>query len=309
MYQATHSSTSSFAPIRTQRYHLRTWGAPVADQPTLVMVHGWMDVGASFQFVVDALHAQGMAPAHIVAPDWRGYGLTTGPAVDSYWFGDYVGDLDALLRHISPDQPVNLLGHSLGGHVSMMYAGVRPARVNKLINLEGFGMPATQPAQGPGRMQKWLDELLAFERGDIALRGYPSADGVARRLMKNNPRLREDRALWLAQHWAAADALGQWNILGDPAHKLANPVLTRAEEITATYARIAAPTLVVVAEHSHEALKAWWQGRYTLDEFAERLKHVPNLQRAGLADAAHMLHHDQPEALAALVGGFLQITS
>jgi pimeloyl-ACP methyl ester carboxylesterase len=36
------------------------------------MMHGWMDVGASFQFVVDALQGDW----HVIAPDWRGFGLS-----------------------------------------------------------------------------------------------------------------------------------------------------------------------------------------------------------------------------------------
>jgi pimeloyl-ACP methyl ester carboxylesterase len=306
MYQATHPSTSRFLPIRTHRYHLREWGVATPDEPTLVMVHGWMDVGASFQFMADELHAQGLAPAHIVAPDWRGYGLTTGPQADSYWFHDYVADLDAIIHAVSPGRPVYLLGHSLGGHVSMNYAGVRPERIAKLVNLEGFGMPQTLPAQSPTRIGRWLDELQSFHDGGMALRGYDSSDGVARRLMKNNPRLRQDRAQWLAQHWAAPDESGQWNILGDAAHKLVNPILSRAEEIQAIYQRITAPALVVVAEHSHEQVKQWWGDRYSIAEFDERLKQVPQCTRRDMPDAAHMLHHDQPEALATMVGEFLR---
>ncbi len=268
-------------------------------QVPLVMVHGWMDVGASFQFMVDAFKADRL----IIAPDWRGYGQTTGPATDNYWFPDYMADLDAMLDTISPNAPVDLLGHSMGGNVAMTYAGVRPDRVRRLVNLEGFGMPATQSAQAPTRYAKWLDELKAFKRGDMALKPYPDAAGVARRLMKNNPRLTQERADWLAGHWAAPDAQGVWHILGDAAHKLVNAQLYKADDMAECFKRITAPTLVVTASHTN--VDVWWQGRYTLSEFAERLKVVPNCRQALIQDAAHMLHHDQPEALAALVEGFL----
>lgn len=310
MYQVIAPSSSTFTPMRTLNAHLRHWHAGASGTP-LVMVHGWMDVGASFQFVVDAMAQQTSAKPnrHIIAPDWRGYGLTTlaasGAQADSYWFADYLADLDAIIDHISPDAPVDLCGHSMGGNVAMIYAGVRPNRIRKLINLEGFGMPANTPAQAPTRLTKWLDELQAFKRGEMALKSYDSADGVARRLMKNNPRLSLDRANWLANHWAAPNSGGQWAILGDPAHKLVNPTLSKVEETLATYARITAPTLVVVAEHSRVSLEQWWQGRYTLPEFYERLKTVPNLRHADLAAAGHMLHHDQPEALGELIQAFL----
>ncbi len=299
MYSPQRASRSEFATLRHLNYHLRTWGTPSASQPPLVMVHGWMDVSASFQFVVDALAQD----RHIVAPDWRGYGLTDWPRNDGYWFADYLADLDAIIDHIAPDQPVDLLGHSMGGNVAMLYSGVRPERVRKLINLEGFGMPATRPAQAPGRLARWMDELKALHRGDTVLRPYASADGVARRLMKTNPRLTQDKADWLARHWARETASGEWEILGDPAHKLTNPQLYRVEEVLEIYRRITAPVLAVDA--SDNSLEKWWNGQYTLAEYYERLKAVPTLQTAHIHDAGHMLHHDQPVAVAQAVTAFL----
>lgn len=97
------------------------------------MVHGWMDVGASFQFVVDELAAAEGFEREVVAPDWRGFGLTQWPQGDSYWFPDYAADLDAIVDLVAPDGGrVDLLGHSMGGNVVMSYAGVRSARVRRV---------------------------------------------------------------------------------------------------------------------------------------------------------------------------------
>ncbi len=301
MYQARRTARSTFLTLRDWRYHLREWGQPVAGQAPLVLVHGWMDVGASWQFMVDAMARD----RWIVAPDWRGYGQTTtpGPRPDAYWFPDYLADLDALLDQLSPGAPVDLVGHSMGGNVAMMYAGVRPERIRRLVNLEGFGLPATRPAQAPTRLAQWLDEIRALRRGEMDLKTYDSAEGVAGRLMKTNPRLGADKAAWLAQHWAAPDAQGRWAVLGDAAHKVVNPQLFRVDEALAIYARIAAPVLSVVA--SDDSLGQWWKGKFTLDEYRERLRHVPQLTEAHIDDAGHMLHHDQPERLAALLEDFL----
>jgi pimeloyl-ACP methyl ester carboxylesterase len=265
----------------------------------LVMVHGWMDVGASFQFVVDALAQD----RYVVAPDWRGYGQTTGPETDNYWLADYLADLDFLLDHYSPGAQVELLGHSMGGNVVMLYGGVRPERIRRLINLEGFGMPATVPTQAPARYAKWMDGLKSLQRGELDLRAYPDVSGVARRLMKTNPRLSQDKADWLAQHWSAPNAQGQWQILGDPAHKIVNAHLYQMEEAKACYSRISAPLLTV--EASSNEMGNWYKGGYTLEQYHERLKVVPNVQVKVIQDAGHMLHHDQPEQLAAMVEAFL----
>jgi pimeloyl-ACP methyl ester carboxylesterase len=301
-YRPIRESRPRRLVLRGLEHFLHEWGEPSPAQPTLVMLHGWMDVGASFQFVVDALAALDTAPRHVIAPDWRGFGRSAASGSDCYWFPDYLGDLDALLDAVAPGRAVDLLGHSMGGNVVMSYAGVRPARVRRLVNLEGFGLPASRPAEAPARLARWLDEL----RQPVALRDYASVDEVAERLCKNNPRLRPDRAAWLARHWAAPDAAGRWRILGDPAHKRTNPVPYRVDEILAGWRAIEAPTLWVEGRASDP--DRWWGGRYTRDEFYTRLAVVPTQAREVLDDAGHMLHHDQPEALARLMQRFLATT-
>jgi pimeloyl-ACP methyl ester carboxylesterase len=303
MYQARRISRTEFVPIRKLNYHVRHWGRPAPGVAPLVMVHGWMDVAASYQFVVDAFSEAFMQGRWVIAPDWRGYGLTDNSGADNYWFPDYLADLDFLLDHYAPGQSVDLVGHSMGGNVAMMYAGARPDRIRRLVNLEGFGMPATRPSQAPTRYGRWMDELKSLHRGEMALRSYDDAKGVANRLMKTNPRLSQDKADWLAQYWARPNAQGQWEILGDPAHKITNANLFRVDEALEIYKNITAPTLCVDA--SDDSLNGWWKGKYTLAEYHERIQSVPQLRQAVVTDAAHMLHHDQPEQVAALLEDFL----
>lgn len=299
MYPIQRIARQEFIPIRNLQYAVRVWGTPQADKAPLVMVHGWMDVAASYQFVVDALHAD----HYVIAPDWRGYGQTASGGVDNFWFPDYLADLDFLLDHYAPQQPVNLVGHSMGGNVAMLYSGVRPERVRRLINLEGFGMPTTRPEQAPLRYAKWMDELKALHRGEMDLKAYDHVEGVARRLMKTNPRLGQDKANWLARHWAGENAQGKWAILGDAAHKITNAQLYRVEEVLAIYRHITAPVLAV--EASDNQMDLWWNGKFTLDEYHERLKAVPQVEIARIENAGHMMHHDQPQVLAELIERFI----
>lgn len=299
MYPIQKPPHSAFVPIRHLSYHVLQWGTPSPNKTPLVMVHGWMDVAASFQFVVDALSNDHW----VIAPDWRGFGLTDTPNTDNFWFPDYLADLDQLLDHYVGSHPVNLLGHSMGGHVATMYAGIRPERINKLINLEGFGMPATRPAQAPSRYAQWMDELKTLHRGELDLKPYASLEAVAQRLIKTNPRLSLDKAHWLAQHWARANDQGEWRILGHAAHKVVNAQLFKTDETQALYERITAPTLCVVA--STDSMSQWWKGSYNLPEFMQRIAAVSNITHAVIQEAGHMLHHDQPEALAQLIENFL----
>lgn len=310
MYKEKRSFRSEFVPIRGLSYHVQVWPAaagPASTRPPLVLVHGWMDVAASWQFMVDALSDAFAQGRTIIAPDWRGFGQTGSSTsvgrTDNYWFADYLADLDFLLDHYAAGQAVDLVGHSMGGNVAMLYAGVRPARIRKLVNLEGFGLPASKPSQAPARYAKWMDELKSLHRGELDLKAYNDVDGVARRLMRTNPRLTPDKAGWLASHWARPDASGKWRILGDAAHKITSAHLYRLDEALEIYRQISAPTLAI--EASDDSLATWWKSAYTLAQYHERLKQIPQAQVAVVQDAGHMLHHDQPEQLARLIEGFL----
>ena len=112
-YHPVRLARQQFVAVRGWRYHVHVWGDARLvrpGRPPLVLLHGWMDVGASFQFLVDALHAAEGRLGHdrfIIAPDWRGYGLTEWSKADSYWSLDLVADLDAILDTAPPDwQPL-----------------------------------------------------------------------------------------------------------------------------------------------------------------------------------------------------------
>ena len=289
-YVPKKASRSTYLRVRNVDYHVREWGRDEA--PLLVMVHGWMDVSASFQFLVDALADEW----HVIAPDWRGYGESSWTDDGCYWLPDYLGDLDALLAHYSPDRPVALVAHSLGGNMALMYAGARPERIARLVNLEGLGMAGDSPSKAPARLAKWLSEL----REPPTLGTYPSLDAVVSRLRRTNPRLPEDRARFLARHWSAVSDDGTYRILGDPAHKVVNPYLYRAEEVVACWAAIEAPVLWIMARDSDYAKRM-----DALPGYAERIAAIRNVERQWVADAGHMLHHDQPAGLARIIEAFL----
>lgn len=306
IYRPRRPGRDLFVTVRGLRMHVTVWGEPSMarpGRPAMVMGHGMMDVGASFQFVVDALADLEGEDRYILAPDWRGFGQTATPGGDTYYFADYLGDLDGLLDH--PDTglpaggPIDLLGHSMGGNIVMIYAGVRPERVRRLVNLEGFGMPAAPPDKAPARLARWLDDLRTPQQ----LMPYATADGVARRLMSNNPRLPPERAAWLARQWARQAEDGRWHILADPAHKRAGALLYRAEEVLASWRRITAPLLWVEGDLTDTT--KWWGALYPRAEFEARLAVVPRVERQVLSPSGHMVHHDQPEALAARLQQFL----
>ncbi len=281
---------SRYLSVRGLRYHLREWGPEGA--PKLFMLHGWMDVSASFQFIVDALEADW----HVIAPDWRGFGLTEWRG-DSYWFPDYLGDFDAIARSLAPDEPLRLVGHSLGGNVASLYAGVRPARVSHVVALDAFGLADTQPGQSPGRLEKWLHEL---ER-PVSFRAYPDRQALAARLMADNPRLTAARAAFLAGHLGVASEEGGVRLAGDPAHRRVNPVLYRRAEAMAAWRRVVAPVLWVEPAEPELRRKLGVSDA----AHAEARACFADFREVQVAECGHNLHHDQPDVVARIIEPFL----
>jgi pimeloyl-ACP methyl ester carboxylesterase len=280
---------SRILPIRGLRYHCTCWGRP--DAPLLLMLHGWGDAGASFQFVVDALERDW----YVVAPDWRGFGRSD-RAPGGYWWPDYLADLDALLEVLAPGAAVPLVGHSMGGNVALMYAGIRPARVSSVVAIDSFGLASRPPEDAPGRYEKWLREL----GGATPVRDYDSFEALALRLQHQNPRLSDERAAFLARVMGLRDDDGRVRLAADPAHRRVNPVLYRRAEAEACWRRVKAPVMWIEPQdiRLREQL-GLTQAEIDLGKacFADLREHlIPN--------TGHNLHHDAPETVAGLIDGF-----
>ena len=164
-------------------------------------------------------------------------------------------------------------------------------------------MAASPADQAPQRYARWMDELKKLHLGQLELHPYPTVAGVSRRLMKTNLRLSADKADWLARHWAQESTEGQWHIRGQPGHKVVSANLPRLEEVMALYSQLSMPVLSIEAEES--SLDTWWKGQYTLDEYHARLRVIPQVEIIRVAEAGHMLHHDQPEVLAGILERFI----
>ena len=285
-------SETVFLKVRGLNYHCRTWGREGA--PKLFMLHGFQDVSASWQFTVDAFSKNW----HVIAPDWRGYGLTDWAGLDTYWFPDFVADLDAILDHFEPELPVTLIAHSMGASVAALYAGAVPDRIRKLVSIEGFGGPPAHAEDAPRRYAKWLRQIVQGEEQ----RPYADFADFAGRMMAENRRLTPERAAFLVQHWGKEESDGTVVRRADPAHKVARPTPNRLDESIACWRAITAPVLLVEGANS----RAVAQQRSKPEEYEARLAAFQTLARIERIDnAGHNIHHDQPEALAQVIEQFL----
>lgn len=291
-YCPRRASESLRRDIRGVSHHFTQWrGTPRVDGPPLLLLHGFLDCSATFQFLADEL-----SPARsLLAPDWRGFGESAW-SPQGYWFPDYFADLEAILDAVAPGTPVDIVGHSMGGNVAMMYAGLRPERVRRLVSLEGFGLLTIAPERAPQRYREWLDQLREPEAASV----FPSLEVFAGVLRKRNPRLPADRADFVARAWCEVLPDGRVRPRFDPAHKRVNPILYRREEAAACWAALRAPLLYV--EGAESDFRSRLQGAGDPGRMREW---VPQLEPRVVPAAGHMVHHDQPAAVARLIEEFL----
>jgi len=288
-YQVQRMPRHETLRVRGIDMHLRRWGPP-GGAPWLLL-HGWQDCGETFQFLVDQFRED----RPLVALDWRGYG-DSGWAADGYWFADYLADLDALLNQLTRGEPARIIGHSMGGNVASLYAGLRPERVRAVVNLEGFGLPRSSPAQAPGRLRAWLDQV----RSTAASKDYGSIAELAALVRKRYPRFSEAQATFVAGAWGRLTGDGRVHLKADPRHRWVNPVLYRREEAEACWRAAKAPVLMLVGNESE------YLGDLGEDGTDAALRAmIPGMELIRVPGAGHMLHIEKAEVVAPLVEQFL----
>jgi pimeloyl-ACP methyl ester carboxylesterase len=279
---------SEFIRVRELRYHVRRWGDPA--DPPVFLLHGFLDVSATWQPVAEAL----LPGLQVLAPDLRGFGLTEWPQ-DGYWFQDYLGDLEVILDHYSPGAPVSLVGHSMGAQVVSLFAGLRPARVRKLVCLDGLFLPDMESALAPKRFRRWLDELRDLPQQKT----YPSFEELAARIRKQHPDLPAERADFVARCWGREDDHGRIALCADPKHRLSGPGLYRNEESMAIWREVTAPTLFVDAGLSQ------FRKAISPEETARRRACFRDPLAVTVERGTHMLHFSAPAETARAIAGFL----
>ncbi|MFO0589225.1 MAG: alpha/beta hydrolase [Polyangiaceae bacterium] len=257
---------------------------------TLLLLHGYMDAGGTWDLVAPHLTAAGHA---LIAPDLRGFGESdpVGPG-GYYHFIDYVADVDALVRRLVPEGArLGVVGHSMGGTVASLFTGARPSRVERLALLEGVGPPAMPASLALDRTRAWLRNLEALDRRQ---RPIESMDEAIRRLGANHPRVSREvlatRAKWLTRF----DAEGRLVWAYDPLHRTTSPLPFQTEMFEAFVSQIECPALFVGGGP---------HGYHPPDE-AERVAKIPNVRSVDLPTAGHMMHWTVPAALGRILVDF-----
>lgn len=278
--------------VRIHLHHFRDERAAPSGL-TLLLLHGYMDAGGTWDLVAPHLAGAGH---NVLAPDFRGFGASDPVGAGGYYhFPDYVADVAALVTSLlAPQDRLGIVGHSMGGTVASLYAGARPDRVERLALLEGLGPPSMDADLGVDRMAAWLRDMERISSNARAPRVLASMDEALQRLQVNHPRVPIDvlrsRAAWLTRR----DEKGQLVWAYDPLHRTTSPATFVADQLKAFLRKITCPTLFVGGGPL---------GYHPPDE-ADRLTAIRDLAIADLPNAGHMMHWTEPYLLGEMLVRF-----
>jgi len=278
--------------VRGLQTRVFEWGN--LENPTLFYLHGWMDSGASFKYVADYLSSD----YHIVAPDLRGFGETE--HAQGYWFPDYLADLETLLNLYAPSGNVDLVGHSMGGNIGALYAGIRPDRVRSLLILDALGLEPTEPKDAVIKYRRWLDQIVPDTESKI----YPNESALRTSILKVNPNLSSQVVEDLMQMWARPlDSGGGYELKHDHRHRFLNPVRYNFDEVLEIWKEVTARVGLVLADKSWKYDSLLKSGRLELGRATLRISEEDYFV---VEDSGHMLHLEKPQATADCISQFFK---
>ncbi len=289
--------------VRGLRLRLHGWRpAGEAVGPLVLVLHGFLDSGATFDALATLLAEAGL---RVVAPDLRGFGDSDRVGAGGYYhFPDYVADVADLAEQLAaderdardaasrPDLPLAVVGHSMGGGVATLFAGALPGRVARLAVLEGWGPMHVEPELGVHQMRRHLADLRKVER---TARPMVSVEEAISRLAASHPRIDREILAGVAEKLVRRDAEGRLTWAWDPLHRTTSPTTFNAEIFGSFLRAITCPVL---------SISGGPQGFHPPDE-EQRLREVRDLRRAEIPAAGHMMHWTAPHAVASILVPFL----
>lgn len=265
----------------SNRLKLQFWDWGTEGKPVMILVHGGLDHARSWDWVARALRDD----FHVYAMDLRGHGNSAWAPGAMYSVAEHVLDLSAL-ADIIQRYPVYVIGHSLGAVVSLLYSGIYPERVKKLVAIEGVGLPiARRYTDRPAseRLREWIEKCRGAETRTS--HSYPNLDAAVARMREANPFLSQEVAEHLTLHGTNWNADGSLIWKFDNYARILPPYGMSMEEGTAVLRAITCPTLLF-----------WGRQSFAFDpETDPQAAAIRDHRIVKVDQAGHWLHHDQLE--------------
>lgn len=262
------------------RLHYQEWGNPA--NPTILMVHGFGVSGHMF----DEFAQRAQDRYHLVAIDQRGHGDSDWSPEGDYSRDAFVEDMEGFRKALDLDQFI-LMGHSMGGLNSVVYANRYPQRVKALVLVD----------VGPEAAKEGVDNIIRFTRGPDEL----EFDEFVEMAHRFNPRRTIENIRERMRHRLRPTEGGKWTWKFDKRFREPNGTLRVGSELSndemwQMFRSVPLPTLLIRGSESDVLTQ----------EIAERVvSEMPNARLALVPGAGHSVPGDNPDDFTAAVVAFL----
>jgi pimeloyl-ACP methyl ester carboxylesterase len=271
--------------FESQRVRISYWDWGNSDAPPMVLVHGGKDHARAWDGIAEALSDT----YHVVALDLRGHGDSEWTIGGTYGLPDNALDVVKLIDLVGA--PARVLGHSYGGSVSLIAAGTFPEHFASLAVIEGTHSlnPSEPQEMGPRWLRQWGDRVRSYESSTP--RVYPDLAAAEERVRDANPKLPRDLSPHLTR-WAARPVEGgyvwkyDWWVNGRTSMEI------RKDELERFWDAVECPTLHLFARESNSRQRP------------DAAKYFRDARTAWIENAGHWAHHEQPEAVLAVLRPF-----
>lgn len=266
------------------RLAARVWGPE--DGQLVLGFHGWLDNAATWDRVAPLLVARANRPLRILSFDLPGHGISQHRSRDAWYsIHDYVLTVSRLVREHFADDEVILMGHSMGGAVATLSAGVLAERVSALLLVEGL-TPLTDTAERAlPQARKGLESSMKYDSQNA--RTYESIDEIKRRIAARPWQMTPAAVEALALRGSEVDSSGA-RFTHDARLKADSFARMTKGQVISLLSGITCPGLIVIADQGlpYDAL--------LMKDYVEAL---PNLTRVTV-EGRHHVHLDDPEPVA-----------
>ena len=256
--------------------HVRSWGEETGTP--VVISHGFLEQCTAWDTVARLLNRW------VITYDQRGHGKSDHIAPDGFYhFFDYVADLDGLVTALN--QPVDLIGHSMGGTVASIYTALRPNQVRRLVLIEGLGPPDTTAT-----MLQRGRQFLNHRRKPPTHTPLKDINEGVERMLRFNRSLTEDTARTLVMRHTKYTETGTLDWAWDARHRSRSPRPFSTAQFIQYLQSISHPTLLVFGQNSQYL---------QIPDLEERIQALPNHTICTLPNVGHHPHQGCPELLCA----------
>ncbi len=274
-HQSQDEHASRYIKVNGLQLHYLDYGR--ADKTTMLCVHG----GAAHAHWFDSVAPLLNDGYHVMALDLRGHGDSDWASVEHYTHQDYVDDIAQVIETLNL-RDVVLVGHSMGGIMSLLYAATHPGHISNLIIVDSrFNTDESRIGAMKSIGTKSGSSYATRDEFVNRYRLRPPATVATPEVMHN-----------LALNSGRCFDDGRWR------NKFDRNIYAQAKAFDAApyWNDIHIPALLMRCEHSE---------RVGDDVCADVKTRCPQIEIAEIAGSDHHVTLDQPQAFAATLRSFL----